>query len=469
MEKTEVLGKHKKYKDKYGEKELFWGFGIELETYFQFTKPVYVATPILRSARKAERYSVGYYNSYKPETLKQLDTIFPDASGCVPLPLFFNGHSFTRVDRNGNHETTYSKNPVRNPKYTKSFFKELQEWHPDFFEDEHEVGFTFDGDTIEFITQDFYCAKISSSIKELVDFKNTFLTNVNEYITEKKLFRDKGLLMYPPVNPPLAVFHTNPQNIAMFNNGTYHINITLPSVLGPKRYGLPSLENPELFKQQHRGCIRVYQWLEPLLIGMYGTPDLFRTCSGSSQRCAMSRYIGVGTYNTHDMPEGKILTAPVETLRGSQNSFWWYKAYHSKSGYIPLTQIGMDINYKKHYLHGIELRIFDWFPETFLEEVCSMLIYAAEASLLHTNVLEPAMSRTWNGIVVKVLRQGKSTVFTNKEIGILESIFLVGFPKNCRKLPDVYKRLFRLLKKKFAGGAISKAFLGSSGCLNIFS
>ena len=129
----------------------------------------------------------------------------------------------------------------------------------------------------------------------------------------------------------------------------------------------------------------------------------------------------------------------------------------------------MDINYKKHYLHGIELRIFDWFPETFLEEVCSMLIYAAEASLLHTNVLEPAMSRTWNGIVVKVLRQGKSTVFTNKEIGIMESIFLVGFPKHCRKLPDVYKRLFRLLKKKFAGGAVSKAFLGTSGCLNIFS
>ena len=52
------LDKHKKYKTMYGSNELFWGIGIEEETYFQFTKPIQVATPIIRTCHKAERYSV---------------------------------------------------------------------------------------------------------------------------------------------------------------------------------------------------------------------------------------------------------------------------------------------------------------------------------------------------------------------------------------------------------------------------
>ena len=97
----EILEKHRKYKEAYGENEIFWGFGIELETYFQFDKPIYVATPVLRTARKPERYSATYYNSYKPETLALMNQMFPDASGCVPLPLFFSSHSFQKTDHKG--------------------------------------------------------------------------------------------------------------------------------------------------------------------------------------------------------------------------------------------------------------------------------------------------------------------------------------------------------------------------------
>jgi hypothetical protein len=457
----EVLEKHRKYKNAYGECETFWGFGIEEETYFQFDKPIYVATPILRIARKPERYSVSYYNSYKPETLALMDQMFPDASGCVPLPLFFNGHSFQKTDRKGFHMTTYEKVPKPNPKFSgKTIFQELQQFNPMLFMANHERHFTFDGDTIEFITQDFYKTTVEKTIEELVRHKQEFLDSVNECFETRRIFPHRGKLMYPPKNPGFAVFSTNPSNIAIFNNGTYHINITLPSELASKSpSGMPCLKKPLLFREQHRACIRLYQWLEPILIAIYGTPDPFPNGSRASQRCAMSRYIGIGTYDTDAMPRGKILTMPIEKIRGSDKPFWWYKVYHSHSAYNTLKEIGMDVNYMKHFLHGIELRIFDWFPESRLQELCELLVYVAEVSIVAKVIPEPVMSERWNTMVVRILRDGQEMRFTTKDLGILESLFRVPLPTAEPCVKDVYSALFYGLKKKYGNGSLAQLFL----------
>jgi hypothetical protein len=460
-----ALEKHKKYKEKYGENDTFWGFGIEVETYLQFSKPIFVAAPILRTARKPERYSVSYYKSYKPETLALIDKMFPDSSGFFPVPLFVNSHGLTRIDKRGNHQTTYEREPKPNPAFLgKTIFQELQEFCPDVFVDQEEVSFTFDGDAIEFMTQDFYKIKIEDSIEELLYYKKQFLDKLNKCFRARKIFLERGALIYPPKNPGFVVFNTNPSNIAMFNNGTYHINITLPTEIGYRdMFGIPRLKFLDKFRDQHKSCIRVYQWLEPILIAMYGTPDPFDTGSRASQRCAMSRYIGIGTYNTETMLEGKVLTLPIESIRGSDLPYWWYSNYHSKSAYNPLTHIGMDILYKKHYLHGIELRIFDWFPEERLQELCELLVYAAAASLDHKNVIEPAVNRLWNEIVVNILRKGKEYVMTLEEVEVLESIFLVRLPKNNRRVDIIYKNLFINLKNKYSDGALAEAFLTRKG------
>ncbi len=73
--------KHLRYKSLYRENELFWGLGVEEETYLQFTKPLYVAAPILRSCHAAERYSVRYFKTYKPNYTLAFEKLFPDASG----------------------------------------------------------------------------------------------------------------------------------------------------------------------------------------------------------------------------------------------------------------------------------------------------------------------------------------------------------------------------------------------------
>ena len=77
------LSKHKKYKSMYGQNELFWGLGIEEETYLQFTKLIFVSTPLIRERHAEERYSVNYYSSYKSDYRKAFEHVFPDASGCI--------------------------------------------------------------------------------------------------------------------------------------------------------------------------------------------------------------------------------------------------------------------------------------------------------------------------------------------------------------------------------------------------
>jgi len=456
-----TLEKHKKYKSVYREKEVFWGLGIEEETYLQFSKPIQVAAPLLRTEHKPERYSVSYYNSYKSETLKQMEEMFTDTRGFYPLPFFFNGHAFTKMDSYGNHKKTYEKHPKANPDFRgKTFFMCLQEFCPEVFEKSYETTFTFDGDTVEFITQNFYKAKAKNVIKELITYKKKFLEQINIYCKKHRLYSQYGEFVYPPINPGFSVFYTNPSNIAIFNNGTYHINITLPTLLGPKdENGFPSLIDPKLFLEQHKSAIRMFQWIEPLLIATYGSSDPFPNGSKASQRCAVSRYIGIGTYDTHTMPEGKIVTKLRRDIRGSAEPFWWYTVYHETSAYKPLEEIGMDINYKKHFLHGIELRIFDWFPEKELRSVIETLVYAAQASMKHVEIIEPAMSKLWNDLVVGILQEGDSYILDAKYIAIYEYLLSISLLIKRGTVKTVFSSIRKALHKKYQSGRLAKCFL----------
>jgi hypothetical protein len=460
------LTKHKKYKSKYGENELFWGLGIEEETYLQFTKPIFVATPIIRQNHKEERYSVNYYASFKPGYEEAFEKVFPDASGCVAMPLFVNSHCLSKLDTDGNHDTTYEKVPQPNPKFKgKTLFTELQEFCPGVFKEEYEKNFTFDGDSIEFMTLDFYKATVGATIKELIDYKQAFLQKINAFLLEKKRWRDKGLLEWPRKNPGWAVFYSNPRNVAMFNNGTYHINITLPSLLGAKDTESdlpPPLLYPDIFQHQHKKAILLYQWLEPLLIAVYGSPDPFSTsCTGfakGSQRCAISRYIGVGTYDTSVMKEGKILTQEVTGIRGADMPFWWYGRFHAISAYNGLNKIGLDINYKKHYNHGIELRFFDWFHEDWLGGLLTFLVGLADCALDRPEADEPALSETWNDLVFGVFTEGGQFIMTGQMTGMYEKILGIELPEKINVL-EGFALLAKEMKVKYKEGVCSRVML----------
>jgi hypothetical protein len=138
--------------------------------------------------------------------------------------------------------------------------------------------------------------------------------------------------------------------------------------------------------------------------------------------------------------------------------------YHEKSPYAKLEELGMDINYKKHYLHGIELRIFDWFPEERLEEVLQFLVYLAEVSLKN-DVVEAATDPVWNGLVVHILEEGAAYRMTVAEVHQLELILDLHISMEKTDVLSVYNFIFKSLSSSYKNGYLAKCFLKSRTCL----
>lgn len=466
--------KHLRYKSMYKPNEMYWGLGIEEETYLQFTKPLYVAAPVMRSNHAAERYSVRYYSTYKPQYKAAFAKLFPDASGFFPIPFFFNAHAFNRMDMSGNHVTTYEKKPKPNPKFNgKTFFQELYAFVPMYyccrprkFSRIFERACIFDGDSIEFMTQDFYKATVRHVVRELVKSKEYLLDTINTFLIQRNIHGEKGLLMYPTENPGFVVHYTNPKNIAMFNNGTYHINITLPTMLGElDKNRLPKLLDYNKFRADHQKYIRLIQWLEPFIIAVYGTSDPLSTVSKEysrgSQRCAVSRYIGICTFDTNAMTVGKIVTIPVKDIRGSSTDFWWYKKYHATSGYNTLDELGMDISYRKHYNHGVEIRFLDWFPETRLQELLEFYVYLADLSLDISVLLpeEPILNEDYNNLIVSMLQEGSSYIIPPSTIALYEKILGIDIQTSRPNITHIYEIISKQMRRKYYDGLCAHLML----------
>jgi hypothetical protein len=287
------------------------------------------------------------------------------------------------------------------------------------------------------MTQNFYKTTVKDVIKELVDEKTAFLKSLNKVFKEKGIYKEYGSVIYPRRNEPFVTYLTNPKNIAIFNNGTYHINLTLPTQLGSDSMPLDNTA----FAQTHKALIRYIQFIEPFLIVSYGTPDPFSKVSEkyskASQRCAVSRYIGIGTYDTNIMLTGKVLNSPVEEYSQSALDYWWYYEYTKSSNYIPLPKIGVDINFRKHGVHGIEIRFLEWFPEERLEYIMTFLIHLCDYSLKYEDPGNPILQESWNRFVVNVLKNGPATVLDEDSYRMFQEVFKLP-SQDKRNINDVF-------------------------------
>ncbi len=437
--KEDQLEKHRKYKSQYKPNDLYWGLGIERECYLEMHgEPV---TGLFFKNQERERYSVDYFKSYKPKLFNEVLAKVIDLSGIYNLPVLINAHSFTKCDASGEHKTLYVKGSPPNPSFKgKTLFEELQQVSP-YFRDEFESSFTFDGDTIELMTQNFYKASVASTVSEMLHLRNKFINELciaikkipakyNQFLQKKIRWMSK--------NYGIARMLTNIKNIAIFNNGTYHINITLPTQLDAKG----KIKNMEQFTARHRSVIHYYQWLEPFLIARYGTPDILSATDSrfakGSQRNALSRYIGIGSYDTNKMERGKILqTTSIP---------YWMSDFTKSSAYEQLEKIGLDINFNKHCNHGIELRIFDWFPEEDLEELLNVLIHAADAGL-KIKPSSPIHNVNWNKITERIIREGKTASFSIEELQPYLAQLAVPLKLFSKKKSQTAEAIWNILSK----------------------
>jgi hypothetical protein len=430
----ETCEKHKKYvdfynggrnKDKDKDKEtIYWGLGIENETYIMTEKLTVVDAAFLNNTNR-ERYSVNYFSNYNIDKYKEAISVIEN----VVVPHYINAYMFEYTDIYGEHRTVYKNKPSKNSNFCGMTIHEYMLYMSNKYMRLFDKNMIFDGDTFEFTTNKFYKSTVDATVNELNEIKHVFLREINKYLANKFVFSGYGnAFCFPSHNYGFVKYMTNMNNIGVCNSGTYHINITMPTVIKNTQ-----IVNPAHFKKIHRNAIRLIQWFEPFIIALYGSPDILSCCGGGSGsdinanyckgslRLMMSRYIGLGTYDTDTMESGKKLNDfeyknknKNNNKRDSLSSKHYFNELHSKCGdvYNPPETIGYDINYNKFKNHGIELRVLDYFPEEYLKDVINFLVLLCQHSL-YSEISNPQDSQLWNDFAISCIRDGSDSIVSH--------------------------------------------------------
>lgn len=417
----------------------YWGIGLENETYMQFEESLIVSGEFIQEKIGFEKYSIDYRKCYKPESITPLLKKAFSLNENYKVSRMINSHSLEKLDINFQHKTIkvptsegssdttteVKTHSIDNPEYLGKSIMEL------FLEDqpyniqsmitqrEKTMGSVhFDGDSIEFVTKYFENRTIVDSCNELKATKKLFLDKINE----SSVLKEK--LNFPDYNKGLNMFMTNQENLVLFNNGTYHFHITLPTLTENSR-----IVDYNTFDTTHANAIYLLQWFEPFFIATLGSPDIMGVISNTydldenftlgSMRNAMSRYIGVGTYNK-SMPKGKILTYKVADFRKllkfeKEDNIWWRDRIELEMEYELLPEVGLDFNQEKMYQSGFEFRSFDEFPATYLNDVLFAIIIICEHAVNLPNIKWGHDSVAWNNLVFKSLKYGYLTEINEEE------------------------------------------------------
>ena len=389
------LPKHSRYQNAYKRFGWYWGLGVEHETYIM-TSRFHDISGFTEQNMRPERYSVSYYKNYKSEAL------MPVLQGIHDLraPILMNNHSLVDCDLSGEHRTTYEREPKPNPRFSGESVYEYICRHSSWLRSQKERAFTWDGDTVEFMTQEFYRATVNQVLAELNTIEWRFVEELRRVPAVGVLATYGPLSLASPRNEPFATYLTNPTAVSMFNNGTFHVNATLPTRLGFNREPMWRGD----FIEKHRRLARLVQWMEPLWIATFGSGDPLASVesgfAAGSQRLAVSRYIGVGTFNTTTMPTGKIL----QIKKADAGPLPWYDV--SGSAYTPLGIIGLDINFNKHWAHGLELRIFDQMSMASLRTVLEHVVLLMDLALSGEPVVDPRGLSVWQDAARSAIFEG---------------------------------------------------------------
>ena len=442
----------------------YWGIGLENETYLQFEESLIVSGTFIQEKIGCERYSIDYRKCYRSGVLASVLENGLDKDKDYRVSRMMNSHSLDKIDLNYQHKTIASINPpVDNPEYLgKSILENFLESQPYniwsmFTQKTNPMGsVNFDGDSIEFVTKYFENRTISDSCDELAATKKLFIDKINESGVLN------GTLHFPDYNTGFNMFLSNQENIVLFNNGTYHFHITLPTLTENSR-----VSDYAAFEAKHANAIYMLQWFEPLFIATLGSPDILQVIStkhglnrqfaGGSMRNAMSRYTGVGTFNKV-MAKGKILTYQVEEFRKllrfeKEENIWWRDQVELDFDYELLSDIGLDFNQEKMYQSGFEFRSFDEFPASYLPNLLHAIIIGCEHSLHVPDVPWCHDSVVWNNLVYKSLKFGYQTEITSEEkqevLGVLNLSALQSEFDAITMLDAFFFRIIEVLHEKY--------------------
>ncbi len=436
----QILEKHERYLSPHKPNDEFWGIGLEEEFYLELEHPLRVTTQHILENQRAERYSVDYLTSFRPDVLRPalLRYLEQNKLPFHSIHILVNAHSLAATDSNGQPRTTYTKVPRPNPKFSGTTLHEILEEASPWYKNSYKKIFCYDGNTIEIMTQNFYKTTAEQVCEELKTSRQRFLEEIRPTFQKIPLFAQHGEIRCQTANHGLATYMTNFNHVNFCNNGTLHINLTMPTQLSAE--AKPADETA--FKQKHLQAARLIQWLEPLLLVIYGEPDFLSAVDGRfsacSQRGAISRYIGISNYDTNEAKEGK--TVVTKALPE------WYKKYHETSAYRQLEEVGFDIQFRKFPNHGLELRIFDRLPDSRILPLVRLLVHLLDRSLALSGsallINAPQSYAPWNAWLVDVLQNGRKARADAAVLALYEELLGCRLPAsgNPEEIYDVAEK-----------------------------
>ena len=95
-------------------------------------------------------------------------------------------------------------------------------------------------------------------------------------------------------------------------------------------------------------------------------------------------------------------------------------------------------------------------------KLIEFLVYVAQASLTHEDILEPVMSKMWNDLLVRILQEGVDCELKGEEISLYEHFLGISLLKQDAKISVIYGDIFKALKYKYGNKELSHCFLRSN-------
>jgi hypothetical protein len=128
------------------------------------------------------------------------------------------------------------------------------------------------------------------------------------------------------------------------------------------------------------------------------------------------------------MKTGKLLQDDSNLFDVVTKDYGWYNQYYQKCAYTKGEKMGYDINFNKHYNHGVEIRFFDHIADDEkINNVLEDLVYLGDWSLENNITDNPIKNAVWNGLVLKCMHQGKNTQLSFEELELYNILFKTKF------------------------------------------
>ena len=123
-------------------------------------------------------------------------------------------------------------------------------------------------------------------------------------------------------------------------------------------------------------------------------------------------------------------------------------------------KIGFDINYNKFLNHGIEIRFFDWFDESLLEEVLEAIVYILDYSQDSIVINSPINSEVWNILMYRAILHGNNMTILYDELKYIRNTLNLEINTRSLTMKDIFKEIICELRDKYNGnGPCSKYML----------